>query len=288
MTNMEFEMRIITPQEAKIILENNKRNRAISKTLVKKYAKMMMEGEWYSTHQSIAIDENGILVDGQHRLLACIEANASLKTIVVRNAKQNPYLDMGKNRNWSDNLNIATDSQRYTKSIAQIYNLLSSIANRRRLDQSFRQRFCDRYYEKMNLANSLYLPGKIRSGGCPMITAIFLNLIKYPNITEIDEKIRDYIYIFNTGNCNLDDKYDIEVKQMRDHFLAGKREFSKFAANTSNSNIRFLKTLYFTKSLQAYLTESHYFYGVDIQNFFQKEIQNMFIEVEQSINDKMV
>ena len=134
MTNMEFEMGIISPQEAEKILENNTRNRAVSKALVKKYAKMMIEGEWCSTHQSIAIDENGILVDGQHRLLACIEANVSLKTIIVRNAKQNPYLDMGKNRNWSDNLNITTDSQRYTKSISQIYNLLASIAKKTKMD----------------------------------------------------------------------------------------------------------------------------------------------------------
>lgn len=279
MKNLEFEMQVITPDEARILLEKNIRNRSISKSLVKKYSKMMRDEEWYETHQSIAFDENGVLVDGQHRLLACIDANIPLRTIIVRNTKQNPYLDMGKNRSWSDNLNITTDSQRYTKGIAQIYNLLSSIASKTKMDQSFHQKFCDKYYVQMDLASSLYVPGKIRSGGCPMITAIFLNLIKYSNSSNVIEKINDFIYIFNTGNCNPDDKYDMEVKQMRDNFLAGKREFSKLAANTSNSNIRFFKTLYFTKSLQAYIIDKHYYYGIDIQESFLKEIQKMFNDV---------
>ena len=129
---MQFVLETITPVDAEKILEKNKRNRTVSKALVKKYTKMMLEGEWYKTHQSIAIDKDGILVDGQHRLMACVESGIPFQTIVVKNAEQNPYLDMGKNRNWSDNLNIATNSQRYTKNVAQIYNLLSSIVKIKR------------------------------------------------------------------------------------------------------------------------------------------------------------
>lgn len=124
--NMEFELKIISPREAENMLKQNTRNREISMPLVKIYAKMMIEGEWYLTHQTIAIDEQGTLVDGQHRLYACVQSNIPFKTYVVKNAKQNPYLDMGKNRNWSDNLNIATNSQRYNKDISQVYNLLAS------------------------------------------------------------------------------------------------------------------------------------------------------------------
>jgi hypothetical protein len=78
----------------------------------------------------------------------------------------------------------------------------------------------------------------------------------------------------------------MEVKQMRDNFLAGKREFSCLSANTSTSNVRFYKTLYFTKALQAYVIKSHYYYKIDLQEAFQKEIQSLFLKIENKINIK--
>ncbi|AXE87602.1 hypothetical protein [Streptomyces sp. Go-475] len=60
-------------------LERNlEENRKVSTVRVKRYAKAMAEGRWKLTHQSIAFDQQGNLIDGQHRLMAVIHS----KTVV--------------------------------------------------------------------------------------------------------------------------------------------------------------------------------------------------------------
>jgi len=44
-----------------------------------------LRGEWIVTHQGIAFDENGLLVDGQHRLLAIIDSGRAVDCMVTRN-----------------------------------------------------------------------------------------------------------------------------------------------------------------------------------------------------------
>jgi hypothetical protein len=70
----------ITPQEAQEILTNwNKRNRPIQKSLVKKYAAAMTNGTWDNeAPNTLQFDSNGILVNGQHTLSACVASGIPL------------------------------------------------------------------------------------------------------------------------------------------------------------------------------------------------------------------
>ncbi|MEU2404477.1 hypothetical protein ABZ609_09175 [Streptomyces rubiginosohelvolus] len=63
---------------AKWLERNLEGNRRTSAVRVRRYANAMTEGRWKLTHQSIAFDEKGRLIDGQHRLLAVIHS----KTVV--------------------------------------------------------------------------------------------------------------------------------------------------------------------------------------------------------------
>lgn len=71
---MKIEMIHMTPQLAAQMLAKNYNNRALRKTTVRAYADDMEAGEWRSTHQPIAVNASGNLVDGQHRLNAVIAA----------------------------------------------------------------------------------------------------------------------------------------------------------------------------------------------------------------------
>lgn len=51
------------------------RNRPINKSMVDSYASDMARGRWGLSHQGIAFDEDGRLIDGQHRLWAVIRAS---------------------------------------------------------------------------------------------------------------------------------------------------------------------------------------------------------------------
>lgn len=82
---MRTEILVISPEMAKKCLEKNKiENRNLSLTRVDAIAQDIIEGKWVLTHQGIAFDDDGNLLDGQHRLAACIKSGLPIKTYVTR------------------------------------------------------------------------------------------------------------------------------------------------------------------------------------------------------------
>lgn len=67
---MKTEIVIITPQLARSMLEKNTRNRPVRNSHVETLRASFERGEYRMTHQGIAFDSNGELIDGQHRLHA--------------------------------------------------------------------------------------------------------------------------------------------------------------------------------------------------------------------------
>ena len=89
---MTTKVETITPEIATEIIEkHNPRNRNISETTVDAYATDMKNKRWTLTHQGLAFDENGDLIDGQHRLWAIIISGCSIEFNVTRGipVKQN-------------------------------------------------------------------------------------------------------------------------------------------------------------------------------------------------------
>lgn len=62
--------------------ETNKKR--LSRAYVNSYASTMKRGEWKLNGQSIDFDYNGNLLNGQHRLNACIQAGVPFEALVVR------------------------------------------------------------------------------------------------------------------------------------------------------------------------------------------------------------
>jgi hypothetical protein len=86
---MELELvvdtKLVTPEWAMMILKHfNMGNRRIRKAKVARYARDMTDGHWMTTHQGIAFDKHGKLIDGQHRLMAVVESGMSVKMITFR------------------------------------------------------------------------------------------------------------------------------------------------------------------------------------------------------------
>lgn len=98
----------ITPQKADWYLKFNKRNRPVSRAHVLWLAKEMKEGKWVLNGEPIKFDNEGNLMDGQHRLLAVIESDTSVPFLVVRGIPKSFFwtLDTGKNRSNSDVFNL--------------------------------------------------------------------------------------------------------------------------------------------------------------------------------------
>jgi hypothetical protein len=82
--SLTADVEYITPSLAAKLLETNIENRKPSAVLVRQYASDIKEGRWKLNGQAIQIDEAGRLIDGQHRLMAVIDAGTPVDMLVVR------------------------------------------------------------------------------------------------------------------------------------------------------------------------------------------------------------
>lgn len=89
---------VITPERAAEYLKTNKRNRAISRFQVRRYAADMKDGKWTLNHQGIAFFKDGTFADGQHRLEAIIEAGIPVAMQVTRGLDVSAGADIDQHR----------------------------------------------------------------------------------------------------------------------------------------------------------------------------------------------
>jgi hypothetical protein len=81
-SSVRSKVQTITPAKAAEWLEANTTNRPVSRTVVRSFAEAMKRGEWIVTHQGIAFDVSGVLIDGQHRLAAVLDADVPVAMTV--------------------------------------------------------------------------------------------------------------------------------------------------------------------------------------------------------------
>lgn len=79
----KLEVITLTPARATELLEHNTMNRPIGDQHVKRIAQQIIDGKWMFNGDSIKISSDGEVVDGQHRLWACITAEKPIETVIV-------------------------------------------------------------------------------------------------------------------------------------------------------------------------------------------------------------
>lgn len=123
----------ITPEWAAAMLTHRKHQRPVSRTFVDKYERDMAAGRWLVSGEPLILSgvtrtdvENGYLMlrdalggfteiegeDLQHRLIACVEADAPFETLLVTGVDGpaiRKLLDQGKSRTLTDVLNYADE-----------------------------------------------------------------------------------------------------------------------------------------------------------------------------------
>ena len=80
---MRVSQETITPQRAQEYLDTQSRNRKVRASHVATLAKAMQDGTFLFSGDPIRFSRNGALIDGQHRLLACIESGIPLVALVI-------------------------------------------------------------------------------------------------------------------------------------------------------------------------------------------------------------
>lgn len=77
-TIAEFRL-LVSPELAVLMLQRNTRNRETREAGIKDNYREVMSDKWAPIADGIAFDSNGVLLDGQHRLLAIAAANKSVE-----------------------------------------------------------------------------------------------------------------------------------------------------------------------------------------------------------------
>lgn len=103
---MQVREETITPAIAAAFLESNTGNRVLRPGTVKTWLQIYRRGEYVTTHQGIAFDTDGRLIDGQHRLTAIrqMPEDFCVRMLVARDCDSQSYLciDQGLYRTAAD------------------------------------------------------------------------------------------------------------------------------------------------------------------------------------------
>lgn len=101
----------LTPEDAAKLLavSEGQAQRAIRKAVVERLAHAIELGQWRLTHQAIALDSAGVVLDGQHRLHAIVRAGRPVQIMIARDVPRASFdvIDTGATRSPADVLRIA-------------------------------------------------------------------------------------------------------------------------------------------------------------------------------------
>lgn len=172
--SVKIRLMTITPNLAKILLETNTKNRSLSRSNIEHLAKQINSGEWKLTGGSIGFDTNGTLVDGQHRLQACMQSNIPITTLVISGLKPEVFtvIDTGKKRDGSDALSI--EGVPNCTMVSGAIRLISKYRKDGELGKSAKsmtnQNIVDYYYDNKSLGGMSTIASKLYSKCCGILS----------------------------------------------------------------------------------------------------------------------
>jgi len=101
----------LTPEDAGKILaiSEGQVQRNLKPSVVARITHAIQSGQWRTTHQAIALDSDGRIVDGQHRLAAIVRAGVPVEVQLARDVPREAFdvIDTGSPRTPGDILRIA-------------------------------------------------------------------------------------------------------------------------------------------------------------------------------------
>jgi hypothetical protein len=103
----------VTPEIAYQWLKLNNFNRPLKQRLVDKYVRQIRAGNWCRTHQGVAFDSQGVILDGQHRLWAIAQSGQSVPMLIFLNENLSVHesIDGGKPRSLLDVIRLELRDQ---------------------------------------------------------------------------------------------------------------------------------------------------------------------------------
>lgn len=94
----------VTPELAGELLRMNGKNRPVNNATVKRYANDMTKGKWHNNGDVLRISKTGMLLDGQHRIMAVLESGVTITQHIATGIEDSAFdvIDIGRQRSAAD------------------------------------------------------------------------------------------------------------------------------------------------------------------------------------------
>jgi hypothetical protein len=177
---IDFNLVEVSPAMARKYLEKNlPENRKVRMSTVAAYTRDMQAGRWQLSHQCIALNEKGQLIDGQHRLHALIQAGVTVPMYVAQyqdGQGKFQILDGGAKRN-------AIDVLKCNKKDQETARLLWRAANHETPTISEIDFVLNRCRDVINATTRASSSNRLRSSA-PVRTAFAIAMHMHPGESE--------------------------------------------------------------------------------------------------------
>lgn len=206
----------VTKELADKWLQTNNRNRTLKKYKLLRLEEAMETGTFELTHQGIAIDENGVLIDGHHRLTCISKTGIPTKMFVVFNAPNSRFIDTGASRTDRDAMYMSgaiekdsTEYQRYVYSLCGVIIYLSNSERVYKLaDAGMKHMTYLKFKESIDKAISIIKRQKKGKGASASIAYAMVSALEDGVPEEIIDK---WHWIVTTGDFFVPD--DMQATQ---------------------------------------------------------------------------
>lgn len=229
MNKITNQLETVTPDMAKRFLKDNVKNRKLKKRLVDQIANDIKKGQFHLTHQGIAFDTKGELLDGQHRLAAIVQAGKSVPLYVTRglDPEMMNVVDVGAKRTQSDMLGIhGYENATVLAAAAQIYynymqdNFAMTQKSGRYVNNFELLGFVQDHPELIDACKWVGNNKKVRQLGYPAVITAFWVILHKKNKTKAGEFFKVLIE-------NYSEKRNHPAMVLNEHILRKKAQDKK-------------------------------------------------------------
>lgn len=213
---MNSKIELITPQKALEYLSKNTNNRTLKKSTVEAIARDIIRGTFITTHQGIAFDEDGVLIDGQHRLRAVIAARKPVEMMVTRGVPKETrnVVDRGTSRTIRDLIVMTNNGDDHYSVVMRSQQMVSAInqmvaCNYKHIKMTYveQMRFFDSLKPQVVIAYRTVVSRKMEVRNVQIVSAVIAAL--FYGVKE--ESLLKFFNVFNTADINGCDDYNIQA-----------------------------------------------------------------------------
>ncbi len=207
----------VTKDMAQDWYENhNPLNRHFRNGLAERYSRDRVNDKWLTTHQAIAFDWNGHMVDGQHRCVMIVRTGLTTRVLVVTGLDPNVRMvtDIGAKRSASDVLQLIQREDANVRNVAVVRQMMNGLGKRASIPEIVDA--YDLYAEAANTAINFFPKQNVKNKTIGPVIGVFGRA----SYTENHDKLEEAAILLTGGKAERGNKGHKSIILLS-HFLEG-------------------------------------------------------------------